>query len=705
MKFRKSGKRKRSPIKDRIKLRYATLGGILLVCMGVFVYRLVDWQLINGEQYLQQADATYVSTVNLSAARGEIVDTNGEPLAVNKTGYNVTFDQTYLDSDNQNDVIKNLIHLLDQRNEPWVDELPIVINDKGEYEFVEGKDAEIAELKGKNFLNLNSYATAEMCMQQLMELYNIEGYSHEDTRDICSVRYNMTRKMFSISNPYTFAEDISKDTASIIQENSTNLAGVTIEITTVREYEDGMLAPHLIGTIGSLTQDEYNALKDEGYAYNDKIGKSGIEAAFEEELRGTDGTKVVETNPDGTVNSDTVTEQPVAGNTVYTTLDSNLQKVANVSLANNVQAAQRAGASTSTEYDGEDCVAGAAVVLNVKDFSILAASTYPSYDLTKYLEDSNYYTSLATDETNKPLVNRAFDGNYVPGSVFKPLVAAAALQEGTIDTNTHVECNHYYTFYAPSYIPTCLGWHGDVDLQKAIKVSCNVFFYEVGRLLGIDSIDLYAKQFGLGEATGVEIGESTGTLASPEYRTSNGGVWQPGDVIQAAIGQSDNAFTPLQLATYCATIANNGTRLKTHLVKQVTNYNRDQVISETEPEVVSQVDISQENLKIVQEAMKGVTQSGGTANSIFGDYGITIAAKTGTAENPGHSDNVTFIAYAPYDDPEIAVAVVLEYGSRGTYSMNVAKDIFDAYFYGKTVDENGNLVMPEETNSSGTTNE
>ena len=233
MKFRKSGKRKRSPIKDRIKLRYAALGGILLV---VFVYRLVDWQLINGEQYLQQADATYVSTVNLSAARGEIVDTNGEPLAVNKTGYNVTFDQTYLDSDNQNDVIQNLIHLLDQRNEPWVDELPIVINDKGEYEFVEGKEAEIEELKGKNFLNLNSYATAEMCMQQLMELYNIEGYSPEDTRDICSVRYNMTRKMFSISNPYTFAEDISKDTASIIQENSTKLAGVTIEINTVREY-------------------------------------------------------------------------------------------------------------------------------------------------------------------------------------------------------------------------------------------------------------------------------------------------------------------------------------------------------------------------------------------------------------------------------------------------------------------------------------
>ncbi len=695
MKLRKSGKRKRDCVKDRIQLRYAVLGGILAVCMGVFVYRLVDWQLINGEQYLQQANATYVSTVNLSAARGEILDTNGEPLAANKTGYNITFDQTYLDKQKQNEIIKNLIHLLTQRNESWIDELPIIINSSGQYEFVQGKESEIETLKGKNFLNLNAYATAEMCMQQLIELYGVEGFSPEDTRNICSVRYNMTKNMFSISNPYTFAENISKDTASIIQENSANLPGVTIEITTIRSYEDGTLAPHLIGTIGALSPGEYDTLKDQGYAYDDKIGRSGIESAFESELRGTDGTKVVETNPDGTVSSDTVTQQPVAGNTVYTTLDSNLQKVANVSLANNVQAAQRAGASTATQYDGEDCVAGAAVVLNVKDFSILAASSYPSYDLTKYLEDGNYYTSLMTDETNKPLLNRAFDGSYVPGSIFKPLVAAAALQEGTIDTGTRITCNHTYTFFAPSYMPTCMGWHGSINLQQAIKVSCNVFFYEVGRLLGIENIDLYAKQFGLGEMTGVEIGESPGTLASPEYRTANGGVWQPGDVIQAAIGQSDNAFTPLQLAAYCATIANNGTRLKTHLVKQVTNYNRDQVISQTQPEVVSQVDISQENLKIVQEAMRGVTQSGGTAGSVFGNYGIAVAAKTGTAENPGHSDNATFIAYAPYDDPEIAVAVVLEYGSRGSYVMNVAKDIFDAYFYGKTVDENGALVMPE----------
>ena len=696
MRLRKTEKDKISFLKSRLMNRYAVLLGIVLVCMCVFIYRLISWQLVSGENYLEEANKTYVSTVNLTAARGEIVDINGKPLAVNKTGYNITFDRTYLQKDKQNEVIKNLVRLLTQRNEPWVDLLPIVINDRGEYEFVAGKEEAIEELKGKNFLNLNSYATADMCMQQLIELYDVEGYSPKDTRDICSVRYNMTRKMFSISNPYTFAENISKDTASIVQENSANLPGVTIKITTVREYTDGTLAPHLIGTIGALTQEEYNDLKNEGYAYNDKIGKSGLESAFEKELRGRDGTKKVETNPDGTVNSDNVTEQPVPGNTVFTTLDSNLQKVSNVSLANNVQAAQKAGAATAKSQDGEDCVAGAAVVLNVKDFSILAASSYPGYDLSKYLEDPNYYSALATDEKNKPLVNRAFSGSFVPGSVFKPLVAAAALQEGVINLQTRITCNHYYNFFAPSFVPTCLGWHGSLNLQRAIQVSCNVFFYETGRLLGIDNIDLYAKQCGLGVKTGVEIGESAGILASPSYRTENGGTWQPGDVVQAAIGQSDNAFTPLQLATYCATIANNGTRLKTHLVKKVTNYSREQTLSETQPEVVAKTEISQSNLKAVQQAMRSVTQSGGTASSVFGNYRISIAAKTGTAENPGHSDNTVFIAYAPYENPEIAVAVVLEYGSRGMYSMNVAKDIFDAYFYGKTVDENGNLVMPAQ---------
>jgi penicillin-binding protein 2 len=337
-------------------------------------------------------------------------------------------------------------------------------------------------------------------------------------------------------------------------------------------------------------------------------------------------------------------------------------------------------------------------VLDVSDFSILAAATYPTYDLSQYVSDSDYYTELLEDSTN-PLFNRAFNGAFTPGSVYKPCVAAAALEEGVLTSSTKITCNHTYEYYAPSYTPTCLGYHGALTVTSALAYSCNIFFYDTGRQLGIENMDLYSKSFGLGTTTGVEIGESEGTLASPSYRISNGGTWQPGDVIQAAIGQSDNAFTPLQLATYCATIANNGTRLKTHLVDKITDYTRDTVLSQTEAEEVETVSVSAENLKIVQEGMREVCTIG-TASSTFGDYGIAVAGKTGTAENPGHSDNTVFIGYAPYDNPQIAVAVVIEYGTSGVYSTGVAKDIFDAYFYGKVLDEDGNLVTPGIDNAA-----
>lgn len=304
------------------------------------------------------------------------------------------------------------------------------------------------------------------------------------------------------------------------------------------------------------------------------------------------------------------------------------------------------------------------------------------YDLGLAASDRDYYVSLLSD-TARPMFNRAFNGSFTPGSVFKPMVAAAALQEGTITPSTSVVCTGVYDFDR-TYRPKCLGQHGSVSLNQAITKSCNVYFYEVGRLLGIENIDAYAKEFGLGQKTGIELSESAGSLASPEARADAGGIWYPGDVIQAAIGQSDNTFTPLQLATYCATIANNGTRLQTHLIRKITNYNQDEVISEKNPDspvVVEQVPVSQENLKLVQAGMRSVCSTEGTGRT-FANYGVAIAAKTGTAEIPGHSDNVTFIGYAPYDKPEIAVAVVLEYGSRGTYSMAVARDIFDAYFFG-----------------------
>ncbi len=668
--------------KLRSALPYWVCGLVLAAFFAAFGLRLYTWQVRDGETYLAIANATSTATVRIDAARGEILDRDGNPLVTNTTAYEIVFEAPYMTSATMNDTIHTLVELMEERGESWIDNLPIELDASGSYVFSADSESSVAYLKGKSFLNVNAYATAEQCVAQLAELYDVEPdrYSDGELLRLLSVRYNMTMETFSSAMPYTFATSVSKDTVAILSENSASLPGVTVKVTTARRYEDGDLAPHLLGAVGKLTSEEYEALQDQGYSYDDVVGKSGIESAFETTLRGVDGSKTIELDNQGNVVAETVTAEPEQGHTIYTTLDSSLQKAANASLAKNVTAAAAAGAASGSQYSGEDCVAGAAVVLDVKDFSVLAAATYPSYDLAAYVEDPDYYLELLTDETT-PLFNRALNGTFTPGSVFKPVVAAAALEEGVINESSTVTCNHIYEYYAPSYRPVCMGYHGTISINTALAKSCNIFFFDVGRRLGIENMNLYCKSFGLGVATGIEIGENEGILAGPSYRAASGGTWQPGDVIQAAIGQSDNAFTPLQLATYCATIANDGVRLKTHLVDKITDYTRETVLSQTEAEVAETTGVSQSNLEIVQRGMRSVCTEG-TASSYFANYGVAVAGKTGTAENPGHSDNVVFIGYAPYDDPEIAIAVVLEYGASGTYSQSVAKDIFDAYFYG-----------------------
>jgi penicillin-binding protein 2 len=686
--------------------RYLFCGFIVIAVMAVYSLRLADWQLVNGASFLVTADKTSTARVSMTAARGEILDVNGNGLAVNKTGYAIVFERTYMTSGTENKTIAQLIALLSQRGEKWTDVLPITRGKNGKYEFIAGSEKEAAALKSKDFLNMNSYATADECMAELIKKYDIKGFSDAETRNIVSVRYNMTKSGFGISTPYTFAPDVSKDTVAIISENSQKLPGASGRVTTVREYPSGSLMPHIVGSMGAISKEEYDQLKDKGYAFNDRLGKSGVEQAFESTLRGTAGEKTVETTGKGALASEKVTTPPVSGKSVYLTIDSNIQKVLNTSLAQNIQATQANGRvlcaqnyKGSSSRHGEDCVAGGAVVLRVKDFSVLAASTYPSYDLSQYLSDTNYYSTLIKDKA-KPLINRAFNGAFTPGSSFKPVVASAALQENNISNNSIITCNHVYERFAPSYAPTCLGTHGPITLATALQKSCNVFFFETGWRTGIDNIDLYAKRYGLGQKSGIELSETAGILAGPAERAASGGVWQGGDTIQAAIGQSDNLFSPLQLATYVATIANNGVRLKTHLVSKITDYTRGTTVSTAQSTVVDNVGVAQQNLDYVKRGMREVTQTGGTAAATFGGYGVAVAGKTGTAEVPPGSDNEIFIGFAPYDKPEIAVAVVLEHGATGKFCNQVAKDAMDAYFYGKMVDANGNLVMPNASGSS-----
>lgn len=655
------------PTNSGIRAAFCALFTILI--FAAFAVRLFSWQIIESDTYKEDALSSTSYTMTTEASRGEILDCNGKEIVVNDAGYMIIFNKLYMQEGTENGIIHKLVNLMDLRHEEWIDKLPVYIDAENKYQFMEGNESTVDFIKSKSMLNMNQYATAEDCMAAFVEHYDIDEslYTKEEIRDIVSVRYNMEFCGYSNSTPYKFATDISRDMIAIVLENSQGFPGVECSSTFVRFYKDGDFAPHLLGSIGAISQEEYNELKDDGYNLDDKIGKSGIEAALEEYLRGTDGEKRITKTSDGAVVEETETVHAVPGNTVYLTIDSEIQQATNNAL-------QKYVAEAGKKYS--DCIAGAAVMIDIKDFSVLACSSYPSYDLQKYNTNSNYYNELMGDKT-LPLFDRALTGSFAPGSVFKPCTAAAALEEGVINENSTIFCSQNYDYYKTDIIK-CLGYHSSLNVKGALAKSCNYFFADVGRQLGIDAMDIYAEKFGLGVNTGVEVYESTGILAGRDST-----IWYEGNTCQAAIGQSDNSFTPIQLATYAATLANDGVRLRTHFVDKITDYTGEEIILDNSkaPEVVESVGVSTENMKIVQEGMRQVVTSG-TASDVFSKYKVNVAAKTGTAENSG-TDHVTFIAYAPYENPEVAVAVVIEHGGKGTYSMGVAKAMFDAYF--KTV--------------------
>ena len=656
---------------------------IIAVIFSGFAVRLFIWQIVDGAGYKKLATTSTAYTVSTDATRGEILDCDGKGLAVNRTSYRIIIDKLFMKPEKLDPTILSLIKLMDTGNEKWIDVLPIKLTSDGKYVFKKGLADEIKTLKSEDYLNLQTSDSAEKCIQLLTERYELEEYrkNKADLRNLISVHYNMELTGYSNSNPYVFAKKISSDMVAIVSENMQGVSGVDIQTFLTRNSPTGSLAPHIIGALGSITQEEYEAKAKEGkeYGFNDLIGKFGVEQAFEDELKGIGGERLVQKDAEGNVTKVASSVEAKPGHTVYLTLDSNLQKVANHALDKQITAARKNGEKeclTKGKNSGEDCHTGAVVMLNVKDFSVLAAASYPSYNLNKYSNYDDYYVNLSEDK-NAPLYDRAFIGSFAPGSVYKPCVACAALQEGVINAATTFECTKKYTFY-PSNPVACMGYHGYIHLNPALAQSCNCYFAETGRQLGINTMYLYAEKFGLGEKTGLEVAEGTGILAGRDSTT-----WQEGNTVQAAIGQSDNAFTTVQLAAYTATIANNGTRLKTHLVKEIRDYERKKTLfkyNTKKPEKLNTIGVSKDNLDLVQEGMRSVvTAPTGTANPVFGSYKIPVAAKTGTAENSG-SDHAVFICYAPYDKPKVALAVVLEHGKYGRYSMGVAKELLDAYF-------------------------
>ncbi|MEG1849771.1 MAG: penicillin-binding transpeptidase domain-containing protein, partial [Oscillospiraceae bacterium] len=554
----------------------------------------------------------------------------------------------------------------------WLDSLPLT--ESAPYAFTEDT-AEIQRLKSKSYLDLNSYATAEETFYWLKERYGLQAYSDADARAIGGVRYEMEKQgyyftektAYALSSRYDFAEDIALETAVLIRQSNALLPGVDVAETARRAYVDGALAPHLIGRIGAIFPNELESYLALGYSRDDLVGKEGIEKAFESSLRGIDGVRRIELSAAGSVTGMTEERAPTPGNTISLTIDKHLQQVAADALRREIRLLNE----TAPAGEGREADAGAVVVIDIKRSEVLAAVTYPTYDLSTYSED------YAANSANPlyPFLNRALSGIYAPGSCFKPVTAVAGLSEGVITPETRVNCQRVYTFY-PTYQPSCLYYNGPVTVIDALRVSCNVFFYDTGRQLGIERMNAYARSLGLGVKTGIELSEATGTQNDPDSIN-------PGDALQTAIGQLDNGYSPIQLANYTATLARSGVRMKLSLVKSESSYyDLNHTVRVHEPEIAETLEVPPGVFETVREGMVQASHSPnqGTAYRYLGDYPIRIASKTGTPQTHDYP-NSTFICYAPADDPQIAIAGVIEKGWHGYTGAPVARTILDAYFF------------------------
>ncbi len=646
---------------------------IVLTIFG-FIFELYDIQIKNHEFYAAQNNNVKTYTVPLQGARGEIVDRNGNPLVTNRQANSIVLNAAYFPSAEENDernrIVLNLINLFNRNNEEYVHNLPLKLKGKKVAFFTEKDDEKyetaIKTMKSKDMLNLQPYATAANCFNAMVERYGLESYVKagdlKTALEIGNIRYELTRLLFSVSNPVTIAEDVSDKTVAEIKEMTDTYRGADVRVVAFREYADSTLAPHILGTVRKINAEEYSELKNEGYGINDDIGESGIELAMESRLRGVPGEMTVTIDSDGNVTEE-ITKEPSQGDTIVLTIDRDLQRVAQEKLGEICR---------SVDYFDST---GAVVVENCNNGEVLAAASYPSFDLNDYYDK---YSELVKDK-NTPLYNRFAMGAYAPGSTFKPMMATAALQEGVINENTTFDCN--MVFHVNEMEFKCTAHHGGENVRTAIRDSCNVFFYNCARRLGIEKMNLYGSMFGLGEKTGVEIPESKGILAGPEYRKRFDMLWHSGDTVQAAIGQSDNLFTPLQLCNYCATIANGGTRYQMHFVKASIS-NATGVANDSGVNIVRTIDVSENNIKIVQEGMRMVATSGGPAY-VFNNIDTKVACKTGTSQVVVHGvkhNNGFLITYAPYNNPEIAVASAIELAGSGSSTSEITSSIINYYY-------------------------
>lgn len=674
--------------KEKVKndrIRYNILTILVYIVGIVLLAQLFNLQIVHGEEYRETSNTKLTRESVLKADRGSIKDSSGTMLASVDAQYSIVLYKTKVNNETLNTTILKLLNILSTNSDSYVDNFLIDVNP---YRFK--LEEEESQKKWKKANNINEDATAEETFNYFKNKYDIKSDNVEDIRKILAIRYEISYKGYSSTKSIEIASNISRQSLEQIKERNAEFSGVEVVETPVRVYPLKTTASHILGRIGRIESSELEGNEDI-YNQNDIIGKSGIEYVFEKYLKGTDGVKQIDMNVDGTITDEYVSKEAVSGSDVILTIDSKLQAVTEQALADNINKIANHGFS----QENNPADAGAAVVLNVKTGEVIAMASYPDYDPSAFVNgiDTNTWNYYINGDT-KPLENKAISAMYSPGSTYKMVTALAGLETGTITPKTKINDTGVFRKYNSSWKCWNRHGHGYLNVSQAIEHSCNYFFYDLGDRLGIDNLAKYSYYLGLGHKTGIELkGEIDGVLASNEIAKQENRVWNPGETISAAIGQSYNTFTPLQMAKYVAMIANRGKNLDVTIVKSIINpdgseVSRDEYESYVneklglQQENVEEMSFKEENIEAILEGMRGVTsESGGTAYSTFRNFNIEVGGKTGSAQTGVQGKtNAWFVGFAPFDDPEIAIVVFVRNGGHGSYTAEVARDIIAQYF-------------------------
>ncbi len=678
--------------KEQINIRFNIINVLVYLIGIVLIVQLFNLQVVHGESYREQSNTRLSRASTIKAARGSILDRSGNELAGVKTENDIEIYKTNISNDELNESALNLVNLLNQYQIEYTDNFPISINP---FNFTISGE-ELTNWKKK--YKISEEANAEEAFYKFKDKYEISNDNIDEIRKIISIRYLITTTGYSATKSITIATNVNEEVVAQISERNADFPGVSVTTNAARTYLTGSLAAHIIGYTGKIKEDEYNEKKD-SYTIDDIIGKTGIEYIFEKYLKGQDGEKQVEMSVDGTITGEYVSKNATAGSDVVLTIDSNLQKVTETALENCINKIRNGG--FSQRYDAQG---GAAVVMNVNTGEVLATASYPTFEPQWFVGGiSQENWAYLRDDTRHPQLNKATQSTYEPGSTFKMVTAIAGLETGAITTKERINDTGVYRKYNSEwkcwYYTSYHRGHGYQNVTQALQHSCNYFFYETGDRMGIDNLAKYALHFGLGKKTGIELpNEKDGAVASRETyaKLRNNGKIGPGDVLNAAIGQGDNNFTPMQIAKYISSIANGGNVVKPTIVKSILNsdgteVSKDEVENYTNEKVGYQntddgITINPESIAVAKEGMRmAASEAGGTAYNIFKGFNQEVAGKTGSAEagkdqNGNDLVNAWFVCFAPYDKPEVAVVVMIENGGHGNYAAEVARDVLTQYF-------------------------